>query len=879
MMIPDYALIAEIMLYSEGFDTAQVLSKKMVKLYKLASEQLSQQDHYDFGMRAVKSVLVMAGALKRAEPDLDESIVLVNAMRNSNVPKFLVDDLPLFGALIQDLFPGLDLPESDYGELDTAIRHAIAVAGLQPVPGFITKVAQLYDTFAVRFGVMIVGAAGSGKSACHDVLAKALTALREAGSANEHAQLIHTHTLNPKCITMDELYGSLSTMTGEWVDGLGSSIIRFVCTALAEQESAVKRGERTHIDHHWCVFDGPVDALWIENMNTVLDDNMTLCLVNGERIKLRQEMRCLFEVADLSVASPATVSRCGMVFLSQELGFLPYVKSWLPKFEQMPPELEAHLFKLFEEKLPAGLAFIRANAREPIPTVDIQVATSLCALFEALFTSANGVDLSEPLDDLRLLVELLFAFSFAWAVGGALDADGVRQFSKFCMEQFVNVRPPVSMFDSYVDVREKSWKSWDAVVPAFEFDAKMPYFSMIVPTIDTVRYQNLLTTLLNIEKPVFWTGQSGVGKSELIANLLNKENNSESTIGGAGSRRLNPLCLTFSGQTNARKTQETIEGKLVKYRKTLLGAPAGSQVVIFVDDVNMPQLQEYGAQPPIELLRQFLDYRGFYCRDKLFWKSIADTTLVCAAAPPGGGRNALTARFTRHFNIFNLPAPSESVMKKIFSSILGGFLNAFKAGVQKLRDPIVASTVELYEAISKELLPTPAKSHYTFNLRDISKVFQGILMVKPVSVQTPETATKLWIHEAQRCFADRLICDEDRLWFSRKLTNLVNKQFGLAWTHEELFEREEKIMWGDWYRPGLEKQYELDTKGKQVALLLDEYLDEYNLGTQNKQNLVQPGSDRQWSWIFSSLLGWPQWSAGEKKSLSAVAALHRSAGH
>lgn len=100
MMIPDYALIAEIMLGAEGFGNSKPLSKKMVQLYGLSSQQLSQQDHYDFGMRAVKSVLVMAGALKRANPNTEEDAVLIRAMRDANVPKFLKDDLPLFAAIV-----------------------------------------------------------------------------------------------------------------------------------------------------------------------------------------------------------------------------------------------------------------------------------------------------------------------------------------------------------------------------------------------------------------------------------------------------------------------------------------------------------------------------------------------------------------------------------------------------------------------------------------------------------------------------------------------------------------------------------------------------------------------------------------------------------
>ena len=93
------------MLFAEGFENASILSKKMVQLYKLSSEQLSSQDHYDFGMRAVKSLLVMAGSLKRAEPNLEEDSILIKAMKFSNIPKFVKADIPLFNALIFDLFP------------------------------------------------------------------------------------------------------------------------------------------------------------------------------------------------------------------------------------------------------------------------------------------------------------------------------------------------------------------------------------------------------------------------------------------------------------------------------------------------------------------------------------------------------------------------------------------------------------------------------------------------------------------------------------------------------------------------------------------------------------------------------------------------------
>ncbi|KAJ2806040.1 dynein heavy chain, partial [Coemansia guatemalensis] len=319
MTRPDRALIAQVMLYSQGFRQAEMLAGKVVPLFNLCAEQLSEQPHYDFGLRALKSVLVSAGRLKREQQGsgsasvlgedsgdaagpapADEQALVIQSIRETMVPKLVAQDIGLLGSLLEDVFPGAASQAAQLERLRAALEEESAARGLVNGAQWVAKALQLYQMQALHHGVMMVGAAGSGKSTAWRVLLAALERLEGVEGVS--------YVIDPKAITKDELYGTLDATTREWRDGLFTHVLRKIVDNV--------RGESTR--RHWIVFDGDVDPEWVENLNSVLDDNRLLTLPNGERLALPPNVRVLFEVETLRYATPATVSRCGMVWFSDD---------------------------------------------------------------------------------------------------------------------------------------------------------------------------------------------------------------------------------------------------------------------------------------------------------------------------------------------------------------------------------------------------------------------------------------------------------------------------------------------------------------------------------------------------------------------------------
>lgn len=375
----------------------------------------------------------------------------------------------------------------------------------------------------------------------------------------------------------------------------------------------------------------------------------------------------------------------------------------------------------------------------------------------------------------------LYIFSLAWGMGGLLSTADRIKYDTFVKSKFPDLDFPQdpklkssTIFDFFVTAQGQ-WKNWNTLVTNYIYpEVSTPdYLSILVPIVDNVRIDYLINTIASQEKPVLLIGEQGTAKTAIMKNFMKKKMTMESYMGRS---------FNFSSATSPFQFQKTIESYVEKRLGNTFGPPGGRKLIIFVDDINLPQINEWGDQITNEIVRQTMDMNGFYSLEKPGdFTSIVDVQYVAAMGLPGGGRNDIPSRLKRQFSIFNCNIPDNDSIDKIFRVLGEGHYNTKRGFIPEVRNlvkKLIPLTRLLWQRTRNKLLPTPAKFHYVFSLRELSRIWQGMIGTLSTVITSENVLISLWKHECTRVFSDRFTVAADKEWFATEMVSLVLQELG-----------------------------------------------------------------------------------------------------
>uniref|UniRef100_W5K866 Cytoplasmic dynein 2 heavy chain 1 n=1 Tax=Astyanax mexicanus TaxID=7994 RepID=W5K866_ASTMX len=744
MTTPDNELIAEVILYSEGFKEGKELGCKLVAIFNLARELLTPQQHYDWGLRALKTVLRGCGSLLQLQKkqqnnqnNIKESGLVVQALRLNTMSKLTFADSSRFDALVRDVFPGVDFKDVEYEALNAALLAAYEEARLEVIPSQIKKALELYEQLKQRMGVVVVGPSGAGKSTLWKLLRAALGRLDLQ---------VKQHTLNPKAMQRHQLLGHIDMDTREWTDGVLTASARQVVREPQEVSS-------------WIVCDGDVDPEWVESLNSVLDDNRLLTMPSGERIQFGPNVNFLFETHDLSCASPATISRMGMIFLSDEdtdVGSL--LKAWLRREEeQNRVNLENWINDYFHRAL--DLVF-KQN--------DFVVETSLVG------TVLNG------LSHLRGVCERgQFVVGLIRGLGGNLHLKSRQEFAKevlsWARESPPDPRKPLDVYYDSDSSRLRAYELQRGDGLCVE-DFSNPYTLPVIHTADMQRALHVFTHWLRPghTQPFLLVGPEGCGKGYwmLLRYAFSKLRSTQVAV------------LHCSAQTSSLQVLQKLSHTCVCLSSSTgrVYRPRDSEtLVLYLKDINLPRPDKWGTSNIITFLQQVLTYHGFY-DENLEWVGLENIQIVASMSAGGAlGRHTLTSRFT---SIRGAIAPLEQLqtiysayLSPVLQRTLGNHPTWSSAGrVHQL----AGSLVQIYEQV-KAKFTVDDYSHYLFTPCVLTQWVLSLLRydLTPGKCVTPaDSVLEVIAYEARRLFRDRIVSSKDLNAFDNILSSVIRGDWG-----------------------------------------------------------------------------------------------------
>lgn len=652
MDVPDNVVISQIFLYAQGFQRSPTIGKQVVSLFQNSEILLSKQRHYDWGLRALKTILRSAGDIlsrhknksNQRDKDLEkvETSIVIEAIRINILSKLTKHDTVIFNDLLFATFPfhsktSISDDPSKYHEKGPGNNFTLSMIedviqnklSLEIDSCQIEKVFQLKAAIDQRMGCMIVGRSGTGKSTLLQILKEVLSD-------------VDIHYINPKSLTRRQLLGFLDTDTQEWRDGVMTNIAR---KASSSRSSIIpldnKRNEGAPLTNNnmtsqslskrstWIILDGNVDPEWIEALNSVLDDNKLLTLPNGERICFDETVKFIFETDDLQFASPATISRVGIVYIgkpslsdSSNNLMSKIISSWWKKYsknssndEEMKQKMKLWVDSYFSKAIEYSIdpqSYSSYQAHQSVSTtLNISVTSAVVNVLEHIKNAQNEIEfLLGIIYGLLPIVSNERRYEFTHAI--------------LSLSKDIQVHKDTDPLDYYYDgiLRVTSLEQ-----VSYNKESSKTYRKM-EELIFTKSVQRAIRTL----KPFFSSdgklgecpfiilfGPNGCAKSHILLHLVKSSMKKES--GSSSNTKKNTMgnLMIREIYCNSETDPESIISYLKQDCSVLLSSqekkiirPSNNKVVYVFKNLDLLSCDTYGSSRLISFLTQILTHGGFY---------------------------------------------------------------------------------------------------------------------------------------------------------------------------------------------------------------------------------------------------------------------------
>ncbi|CAN8071454.1 unnamed protein product [Agarophyton chilense] len=816
MSRPDSVSIAEVLLLCNGFKSSGTLARKLVSLFESLKNVLGSRSHYDFGLRSLKSSIVACGNLLREGSfnvenegvrktlEFEENVV-VQGVAEVLKPKLDMKHVADYEATVALTFTRAShfaprLPD----KVEAILSEVVSNLNLIKDTVMMEKIRQLYCLLRHQSGVILVGSSGSGKSTTWRILHEAIkiyVLAKESNSVSEtkRSQKSSITVIDAKLLSMRQLYGYLDPLTREWTDGIFTKTLRCIVETGA--------AEKQEFPLHWIVFDGDVDPNWVENLNSVLDDNRILTLPTGEQIPLLNNTRILFETHSLEQANPSTVSRCGMICFGSHSGLEDVFSNSVVQIAEqycIPNPWCTSLFqfgrvvaRLARDALQSFYYVLNVPVESLLNSFTVLLASTLLRYsisqstlnkseyYQSLSKSRNSIPISVML---RIML-----MTTVKTIGAGVSQLDRRRITEQLMEAIANDPEFQESLSGVVLPSDLSnvnitgdghFVKHEELIPSTNQslrDADIGSPDFVVPTATTVRLESLLLDFLNIDissgliiSPLLLCGPPGCGKSMLLTSTLRKVPNiSLASLSFSSETKPENLLAALRGSTTITKRPN---GAFVLHPKS-----AGCRVVLFCDEVNLEKPDVFKTQTSVSFLRCLAEHGGFWEGTPPRWVTVEGVQIVAACNPEDtAGRYKLPERFLRHCNVIYVEQPSFGDLEVIYGTFVDSLLRIYHPQIGFRTPDLTAAMVNYYKSNKERFCPKengPLKPHYIYSPRELSRWIRGmtqILLSEQSSIGSSihfsddpaehawSNVTDAFIYEARRLFCDRLVTDAER---------------------------------------------------------------------------------------------------------------------